>query len=522
MAKSPIKKAVAEVESTAPATDDPFKLELDPNALMLDFRSLGSSGLNRFGGIVMDEYLPQLAGQRAAKVYKEMLDNDPTIFVMDLMMDRLIRSVPFYAKPASLNWRDQEAAQFLESCMFDMESPWTDFVSEAASCHWYGFHLAEKVYKRRCGNDEDPSRFSKHADGRVGWRDLAGRAQETIWRWHFDRAGYWRGCVQVSAPDFAPIDLWKPKLLLFRAKVHKQNPEGRATLRGAYRPWYFKQKIENFEAIGVERDLVGLPKFKVPIQFMQNNATVAQKSIYGEVKDMVTRLRINQQAGIVLPSTTDRNGKELFDFELVKSGGPKSFDTDKIINRYDTQMARVSMMDFLMLGTGASSTGSWSMHSDKTRLFCQALETLLDSICQVLNNDAVPSLFRYNQFEIGKLPEICHGKVSKQDLKELGEFIKALAAAGMTIFPNPEVEKFLCDIAGIPPPTESETFSPQDVPVNQLNPDNITEIHDTPEDKAVGVGASAPVPGEEAGTDTKPQDAEAKAQRGEKPPIKIY
>ena len=47
-------------------------------------------------------------------------------------------------------------------------------------------------------------------------------------------------------------------------RVAKGNPEGRRILRDAYRAWYFKKRLEEFEAIGVERDLAGMPVGKVP------------------------------------------------------------------------------------------------------------------------------------------------------------------------------------------------------------------------------------------------------------------
>ena len=40
---------------------------------------IGISGLHRVGGFIFEEYLRELQGYRAAKVYREMADNDPVI-----------------------------------------------------------------------------------------------------------------------------------------------------------------------------------------------------------------------------------------------------------------------------------------------------------------------------------------------------------------------------------------------------------------------------------------------------------
>lgn len=52
--------------------------------------------------------------------------------------------------------------------------------------------------------------------------------------------------------------------MLFRTESVKDNPEGRSILRNAYRSWYFKRRIQEIEAIGIERDLAGLPVIHAP------------------------------------------------------------------------------------------------------------------------------------------------------------------------------------------------------------------------------------------------------------------
>ena len=83
-------------------------------------------------------------------------------------------------------------------------------------------------------------------------------------RWIFDTSGGVQGIVQLAPPYYQNVTLPIEKCLLFRTTTVKGNPEGRSMLRNAYRPWYMKKRIEEFEAIGVERDLAGLPVGKVP------------------------------------------------------------------------------------------------------------------------------------------------------------------------------------------------------------------------------------------------------------------
>ena len=39
--------------------------------------AIGDSGIRMYGGIVVEEFLRELVGERGIKVYREMADNDP-------------------------------------------------------------------------------------------------------------------------------------------------------------------------------------------------------------------------------------------------------------------------------------------------------------------------------------------------------------------------------------------------------------------------------------------------------------
>lgn len=76
----------------------------------------------------------------------------------------------------------------------------------------------------------------------------------------------------LNAMDNSPVPIsWHEmdripmsKAMLFRTESVKDNPEGRSILRNAYRSWYFKRRIQEIEAIGIERDLAGLPVIHAP------------------------------------------------------------------------------------------------------------------------------------------------------------------------------------------------------------------------------------------------------------------
>lgn len=226
--------------------------------MSVPYNLLGVSGLTRQGGYVYEDFNSNLHWPYAYKIYREMSDNDPVVGSILYMAKMLIRKTKWSVEPASDKGVDTEAAEFLESCMNDM--PWANTIGEALSMLPFGFSFHEIVYKIRRGPLETKSKYrSKYSDGRIGWKYMPMRAQNTIYQWVFADDGDLKGIIQQAPPKYSRVAIPLSKGLLFRTETDKDNPEGRSLLRNAYRPWYFKKHIEEIEGIGVERDLAGLP-----------------------------------------------------------------------------------------------------------------------------------------------------------------------------------------------------------------------------------------------------------------------
>lgn len=464
----------------------------DPKEVVIDYREVGATGLRRFSGFIYEEFLQELTGWKGIAVYKEMGDNDSVVSGILYAIDKIVRRVPWRVQPASNHPNDIEAAEFIEQCQNDMDQTWIDLSSEMLSMLHFGFSVHEIVYKRRCGDGFDPTMRSKYSDGRIGWRGLPIRSQDSIYRWQFDDHGGIQGVEQLAPPHYYHVTIPTEKMLLFRTVVHKNNPEGRSILRGAYRSWYMKKNIENIEAIGVERDLAGLPMAMVPADLLSKNASQDQKALLSEIKKIVTNVRRDAQEGIVMPMIYDAAGKPLYDFKLLTTGGSRQFDTDKIIQRYDHRIAMSCLADFLLLGQGANAQGSWAMHSDKTKLFAQSIGAFLDIICETMNRFAIPRLFALNDFQITDFPKIMHGDLQAVDLGELKDYILGLSQAGMPLFPDEKLEQYLKKVANLPENLEDAKDVDQQIePIHRDPPEKITEIPGSPIQMPSGLDVTA-------------------------------
>lgn len=416
------------------------------------YAELGSTGLKRWGGYVDEEFLPQLRGHKAVAVFNEMRFNDPVVGAVVFAVDMLLRQITWRSEPASGDMEDQRAAMFLDECMNDMSHTFSDLISEILSMLVFGWSWHEVVYKRRIGDVRNPRFRSKFNDGLIGWRKMPIRAQETLHEWDFGNDGGIDGMWQNAPPDYQMVHLPIEKSLLFRTSIHKNNPEGLSILRNAYRPWYYKKRMEEVEGIGIERDLAGLPVAKIPAKYLHPNASEDEQAIANAFKKMVRNVRRDEQEGLVLPKEFDDEGNEVYDFELLSSGGSRQINIDTAITRYEQRIAMTILADFILIGH--ENVGSYALSVNKTGIFRTALNAWADSVAEVFNRHEIPRLFDLNGWRLAKYPSIVPGEVDPPDISELGQFIQHVSGAGMQLFPDPELENFIRDAAKLPQKSE--------------------------------------------------------------------
>lgn len=417
-------------------------------------KEIGRIGQRRYGGTIYEEFLHELRGRRGIEVYREMSENDDVVGAILFAIEMLVRQTDWNIEPGGDSAKDIEAAEFVESCMDDMQETWIDTISEILSFLTYGWSFHEIVYKRRMGNTKDPRTRSKYSDGLIGWKKLPIRAQETLYQWEYDNEDNLLGMTQMPPPSFQLYTIPTEKALLFRTRSRKGNPEGRSILRNAYRSWYFKRRIQEIEGIGIERDLAGLPVMYAPEGLdIWNEENPDAVRIRAGLESTVRRIRRDEMEGVVLP-----DGYKL---ELLSSGGTRQFDTNAIINRYDTRIAMTVLADFIFLGHQQS--GSWALSSDKTELFAMACGAFLDIICETFNNQGIPQLIDINGQHFAGItdyPRMTHGDIEDADITKVSQFIKDMTGIGVLV-PDDGLEDYIRQVGHLPERT-SDTRVPDD------------------------------------------------------------
>lgn len=408
-----------------------------------DSKEIGRVGQRRYGGIFYEEFLSELRGRKGAEVFTEMSNNDETIGAILFAIEMLVRQASWNVEPGGSTAKDREAAEFVKSCMDDMQQTWIDTISEILSFLTYGWSFHEIVYKRRMGRTKDNRTSSKYDDGLIGWMKLPIRSQETLYQWEYDDQDNLIGMTQMPPPDFGLITIPMNKAMLFRTRSRKDNPEGRSILRTAYRSWYFKRRIQEIEGIGIERDLAGLPVITTPEGMdIWDKDDEDMNAIRAGLESMVKNIRRDSTEGLVLPFG--------YTFELTSTGGSRQFDTNSIIARYDTKISQTVLADFIQLGH--ESVGSFALSSDKTNLFSMAICAFLDIICQTFNSQGIPALIDINGDHFAGVtdyPRLTHGDIEDVDLATMATYIKDMTSIGV-IIPDESLEDYVRQLGKLP------------------------------------------------------------------------
>jgi len=396
---------------------------------------IGTSGLNRWGGQIKEEFLTELQGLRGIRTYEEMRRNDPTVGSFLFAIEMNLRRMRWKVKPANSSKEALDAADFLESCLDDMSHTWNDFLSEVVTFLPFGWAWFEIVYKLRKGENEDEGLTSKFSDGKIGWRKFAFRSQLSWHDWIFDDEGGIKAMVQMAPPDFKirEIPIWKS--LLFRTSKEANNPFGVSVLRTAYRAYYFKTNLEQMEGIVLERRGAGFPVMKLP--------ETATDEDLEKAKDIVRKIRVDEQMGLTLPYG--------WDFEF-KSPTSDLTDFRESITRYRYEMLLSVLAQFLVLG--AERVGSYALGRSLKDFFLDSLNGWADNIAETFNKFAVERLMKLNGFKPEVWPKVIHSGALPVDLESLMKFLQPAIELGL-ITPDDNLQDYLRLVARLPEALEN-------------------------------------------------------------------
>lgn len=412
---------------------------------------LGTSGLLVRNGLIQEEENALLQRfDTRIQLYKEM-GNDVTIATLLDCIKLPLLSAEFSVVPGAGETADVETAELIRKSLFNMKGQsWRSHVRDMLDAIEYGFAMGEIVLEKR-------------DDGFLYLRNIEPRGQETLRRWEFDGNNPIT-FVQRDPITFAENSLPMDKLVHFAFRGRKGNPEGRSMLRSLYRPYKFKKEFEIFQAIGIERDIGGMPVMEMPEAVVQSSAEIA------EIDAALRNIRMGEEQFLRTP----------FGWKLTayNSGGKKFYKIDDVIETLKMDIFLRGFSQFLTLGT--QNTGTQALVQGDIDFFHLSLIAIQQELLEVWNQQLVPYLLLSNGIELQPdqhPPQIVWSDPGSVDVKGLMEAFRSGVEIGAFSVSDSD-EDYLRDVYDLPPRVEGEqrTVLPSNAPNVALSPEGAAQV----------------------------------------------
>jgi len=462
--------------------NDP-KLTQTPLTPPWDFNrgaTYGVGGFRRYGSYINNDYILELSDSiRLPYIWREITESSPPVASMLYAIESLALSVAWHVEPGMSGPKNEEgkltetdadkrAAEFLETVLDDIETPWRDLISSLLTSISYGWAVSEVTYKQRSGKLDDPYRLnSKYTDGRIGIGKFTPIAQVTRWSWIFiedplsPRYNEAIEIEQFAAPTWQRRHIPLNKCIHVTYKSYMGSPEGWTPLRAIYTTYRYSQKLQLLLAQGADRDLTGYPVVYIPEEIILGyvSGDPTYSAVYNQYADLATKTRRDDAEGLVLPSSmyTDNDGKptnvQKYRFELLTSGGSRQFDLVSVLQMLNNWMLETLAADIVSMGH--EGVGSFALADVKNESFKKGVEGILNRIQDAINTQLVPQIFELNpEFEVAELPRIVHGGIAEKDVTGVADYLVKLKQAGVSVPLDKDMLTYLLDQAGIPIPSE--------------------------------------------------------------------
>jgi len=407
------------------------------------YEELGKTGTTILAGqIITEEYAPELVGKEALKIYDRMRRSDGVVKATLMACELPIRTANWFIQPVTNSLKDKEIADFVSDCLFNkMTITWNDFLRQALMMISFGFMVFEKVFQE----------VKFQGMPMIGWRKFAPRLPKTIFAWEtVDKKDGITQYLMTGEKVSIPIE----KLLIFTFQKEGDNWEGISGLRTAYRSWYLKEQIEKINAMGFERQGLGVPYAKLP---MGHTELDRRKAI-----EFLTNLRANETGYVIIPQ-----GWEV-GFLDMKGGTIK--DPQESIRRYNREIFIGVLAQFLDLGAGPP--GSYALSADQTSTFHNNLTAIAKQIKDIINRYAIQQLVDLNYDNVQNYPTLEFTKVGRIDVDELSNAISRLTISAVPgekpiITPDESIEDYLREVLGLPQRKKVVLTVPEKKPIEE-------------------------------------------------------
>ena len=233
------------------------------------------------------------------------------------------------------------------------------------------------------------------------------------------------------------------KVLFFRLEPDSDFPLGKSLLYGAYTAWKTKKILQEYEAIGVAKNLSGVLDVKVPSEYINKyfeDSTSNEALFVDSLISQAEMLHAGKGSYILSASDTNQNGVPLFEITTVggSGGNAQNYNVGQAIARYNQEI-QLSLQT-TVLSMGSDGSGSLALSSDMVNL----MSLFVENIQKVIGSEfkkAIRIAFELNGLETTRIPELVWDKVQPLSWDDFTKgWQRLLQAGGVT--PTEDLEAY--------------------------------------------------------------------------------
>ena len=233
------------------------------------------------------------------------------------------------------------------------------------------------------------------------------------------------------------------KVLFFRLEPDADFPLGKSLFYGAYTAWKAKKIMQEYEAIGVAKNLSGVLDVKVPSEYINKyfSDPASDEAIYvANLLQQAENLHAGKGSYILSSSDTSPNGIHLFEVTTVggNGGNAQNYNVGQAIARYNNEI-QLSLQS-TVLSMGVEGAGSLALSSDMVNLLTLFIENIQQTISHEFRK-AVKLAFKLNGIETDNIPTLEWDKVQPLSWDDFTKgWQRLLQAGGVT--PTEDLEAY--------------------------------------------------------------------------------
>lgn len=348
----------------------------------------------------------------------------------------------------------EEAAEFLNYNFHNMRyGTWFSFCNNAISSLKYGFSLFNIVLEKR--------KYGEYA-GSYCLSKLSPRSQHSLYGWMFDKNGRellgivqkpmqavstlapssWGGVLinytiqDLASRNYTPI--FNKNLVRFTHNETNNNPQGNSPLASCYEDWAELSIIQQYEVIGVSKDLGGLVVVRVRQELLDRakkpDTYPEDYAAYCDLERQVANIHAGKQSFIILSDEMTEGKDFSYNIKLLGiEGSGKQYKTSEIIEQKKKNIYNNFGAGYLLLGQ--DSHGSYNLSSTGKLTHSFYVERNNAEFVSVINNDIIPKLLAKNGVYLSwkEMPKFVPSNPDQLSFDEASKFIqRTKSVSGLT------------------------------------------------------------------------------------------